>query len=414
MSAVNTNPEEVRRQVAAAKSELASAAGRFAEVHQDLEGEIREVAALGSAAVPEVNFADIAAGAVPAGIPGLVRRRGCVMIRGVFSPEQAAEWNRELGRYVEDNGYLAQEKEKRGMDQYFSGLAAGQPQIFCVYWSRPQVAARQSAELAAARQWLNRLWDFGGENGAAVFNPDRECAYADRIRRRQPGDDTLGLSPHVDGGSVERWLDPGFRAVYDEALSGDWKKYDPFRAAHRPEAREIPSPAVCRMFRTYQGWTALTPQGPGDGTLRLVPVARGMAWLLLRALQDDIAADDLCGARPGRALSVTPEFHAPLLKGLVAIPKAEPGDTVWWHPDVVHAVEDKHNGRGQSNVMYIGAAPDCEKNRAFLPEQLRRFRAGRSSPDFAPEDYEVGYPDRAAEADLSPLGRRQMGIDPWN
>ena len=412
---MNEIPEDIRRQITAAKAELApSAAGRFAEVGKDLEGEIREVAALGSAAVPEVDFADVAANAVSADIPDLVRRRGCVVIRGVFSPEQAAEWNAELGRYVEDNGYFAQEKEKRGMDKYFSGLAAGQPQIFCVYWSRPQVAARQSGEMATARQWLNRLWDFNDENGAPVFNPDRECVYADRIRRRQPGDDTLGLSPHVDGGSVERWLDPGFRAVYAEALSGDWKKFNPFRAAHRPEAREIPSPAVCRMFRTYQGWTALTPQGPGDGTLQLVPVARGMAWLLLRALQDDVREDDLCGARPGRALSVTPEFHAPLLKGLVPIPKAEPGDTVWWHPDVVHAVEDKHNGAAQSNVMYIGAAPDCGKNRAFLPEQLRSFLEGRSSPDFAPENYEVDYPNRAVEADLSPLGRRQMGLDAWN
>ena len=411
MSAV---PEDIRRQVAATKTEIGPVAGRFAEVGEALENEIREVVELGPAAVPEVNFADIAAHAVPAEIPDLVRRRGCVMIRGVFSPGQAGEWNAELGRYVEDNNSLAQEKEKRGMDKYFGGLAAGQPQIFCVYWSRPQVAARQSEEMAAARKWLNRLWDFGGDNGAAVFDPDRECAYADRIRRRQPGDDTLGLSPHVDGGSVERWLDPGFRAVYDEALRGDWKKFNPFRAAHRPEAKETPSPAVCRMFRTYQGWTALTPQGPGDGTLRLVPVARGMAWLLLRALQDDIAADDLCGAQPGRALSVTPEFHAPLLRGLVPIPKAQPGDTIWWHPDVVHAVEDKHNGRGQSNVMYIGAAPDCGKNRAFLPEQLRCFLEGRSSPDFAPENYEADYPDRAVEADLSPLGRRQMGLDPWN
>ena len=412
MSAV---PEDTRRRIAAAKAELApSAAGRFAELGEDLENEIREVAELGSAAIPEIPFADIANNAVAPDIPDLVRRRGCAVIRGVFSREQAGEWSAELGRYVENNGYLEQEKEKRGMDKYFSGLAAGQPQIFCVYWSRPQIAARQSEEMAQTRQWLNRLWDFQDENGSAVFNPDRECTYADRIRRRQPGDDTLGLSPHVDGGSVERWLDPGFRAVYNEALSGDWRQFNPFRASHRPEAREIPSPAVCRMFRTYQGWTALTPQGPGDGTLQLVPIARGMAWLLLRALQNDVAEDDLCGALPGRALSVTPEFHAPLLRGLVSIPKVEPGDTVWWHPDVVHAVEDKHNGAGQSNVIYIGAAPECEKNRNFLPEQLRRFQEGRSSPDFAPEDYEVSYPDRAMEADLSPLGRRQMGLDPWN
>ena len=28
---------------------------------------------------------------------------------------------------------------------------------------------------------------------------------------------------------------------------------------------------ICSAFRTFQGWTALTRQGPGDGTLKLVP-----------------------------------------------------------------------------------------------------------------------------------------------
>ena len=35
------------------------------------------------------------------------------------------------------------------------------------------------------------------------------------------GDRTLGLSPHVDGGSVERWLDSTYRDVYRHVLSGD-------------------------------------------------------------------------------------------------------------------------------------------------------------------------------------------------
>ena len=44
---------------------------------------------------------------------------------------------------------------------------------------------------------------------------------------------------------------------------------------------------MCSVFRTYQGWTALTPQGPGDGTLQLVPIAKGMMYLLLRPLLED-------------------------------------------------------------------------------------------------------------------------------
>jgi hypothetical protein len=34
---------------------------------------------------------------------------------------------------------------------------------------------------------------------------------------------------------------------------------------------------------------------------------------------------------------------------------------VWWHPDVIHGVEDEHTGGMSSNVMYIGAAPIVRK-----------------------------------------------------
>ncbi|MEC8436796.1 MAG: YbiU family protein, partial [SAR324 cluster bacterium] len=174
----------------------------------------------------------------------LVKKRGCAVIRQVFTLEQVNEWNEQIVKYIESNQYYDKEIEKRGLDQYFSQLASGRPQIFGLYWSKPQIEARQSEELATTRRWLNRLWDHN-QSGKPVFNPDQECSYADRLRRRQPGDSTLGLSPHVDGGSVERWLDKGFHNVYRHVYSGEWQKYDPFAAAHRTETKEIPSPAVC-------------------------------------------------------------------------------------------------------------------------------------------------------------------------
>src|SRR5215467_11144934 len=164
------------------------------------------------------------------------------------------------------------------------------------------------------------------------------------------------------------------------------------------------------MFRTFQGWTALTRQGKGDGTLQLIPIANGMVYMLLRALQDDVPETDLCGAKPGRALSVQPEWHAPLLEALTSIPVMEPGDAVFWHPDVVHAVEDEHKGEGYSNVMYIGATVGCDKNTAYLARQAPAFLAGRTPPDFAPDDFEVNFQGRGTEAVLTLLGRGQMGL----
>ena len=224
-------------------------------------------------------------------------------------------------------------------------------------------------------------------------------AYADRIRRRPPGSTSLGLSPHVDGGSVERWLGANFRRVYRHVLAGRWRDYDPFDAAFRPDVEEIPSPAVCSMFRTFQGWTALTPQA-GDGTLQLIPVANAMAYVVLRALQDDVA-DDAARARAARCRSG--EWHALLLDALVPIPHMEPGDAVFWHVDVVHAVEDAHRGSGDSNVMYIAAAPGCAKNDA--PAAPARCVPARRAPDFPADHFEVEFDDG--------VGRRSHGARPF-
>ncbi|MEY2653201.1 MAG: hypothetical protein RLZZ524_228, partial [Pseudomonadota bacterium] len=108
------------------------------------------------------------------------------------------------------------------------------------------------------------------------------------------------------------------------------------------------------------------------------------------------------------------QWHPELLEGLVPIPQVEPGDTVWWHQDIIHAVEDHHRGSGYSNVIYIGAAPWCEKNAAYAARQAEAFLAGRSSPDFAPEHYELDFPGRAMASDLSELGLRQMGLKAWD
>ena len=184
-----------------------------------------------------------------------------------------------------------------------------------------------------------------------------------------------------DGGSVERWLDDNFRKVYRHVFTGSWRKYNAFDAAYRPEVREVDSPAVCSMFRTYQGWTALTRQGKGDGTPQVIPIAESMVYVLLRAIQDDVPQDDLCGAQPGRALSISDQYHSLLIQAFSSIPLMQPGDTVFWHSDVVHGVENEHRGSGYSNVMYIGSAPGCPKNTAYCegrrspssPGRLRRI-----------------------------------------
>jgi Protein of unknown function (DUF1479) len=408
-------PKAIVETKAALRSRIQDLPERFAVLDKYLRKEVQAVRdeQASGGAVPEIAFADVVAGRVTEAQKERVRRRGCVVLRGVFSKAQATTWNDSIAAYIDTLGYEEIAKSKVGLDKYFSQLGASKPQIYSLYWSPAQIQARQHPDMARAKAFLNGLWDARGADGQFEFDPNRECAYADRVRRRPPGAVGLGLSPHADGGSVERWCDPTFQEVYREVYFGDVNAYNPFSARGRAHTHEIPSPAVASVFRTFQGWTALSAQGPGDGTLRVVPIAKGMAWMLLRALQDDVPPDDLCGAQPGRAHSANARWHQTLLDAEVSIPLVEPGDTVWWHSDVIHSVEEQHRGAGYSNVTYIGAAPSCAKNTAFLMRQAAAFKEGRSCPDFAPEDYELGFAGRATTADLTELGQRQMGLAPW-
>jgi hypothetical protein len=410
---VENLPEAIRELKRKLRRDLPGYSTTFQEVAGQMRAKVAQIVKereAGQTVIPVLQYEDIATDSVSADMLSKIKDRGACVVRQTFASDQARAWNEEIARYVEENG-LDEKLAHAAEDKYFGTLASAKPQIYGIYWSRPQIQARQSESLTRVRTFLNRLW-LAESEGRRHFDPEQVPVYADRIRRRPPGSASLGLSPHVDGGSVERWLDPNFRNVYRHVFSGDWRRYNAFDAAWRPEVQEFPSAAVCSMFRTFQGWTALTRQGRGDGTLQLIPIAGSMIYLLLRALQDDVPETALCGAKPGRALSVEPEWHSLLLEGLTSIPLMQPGDTVFWHSDVVHAVENEHKGDGYSNVMYIGATVGCEKNSAYLSKQASAFLSGKTPPDFAPDDFEVDFRGRATEADLTALGRSQLGLPP--
>jgi hypothetical protein len=60
--------------------------------------------------------------------------------------------------------------------------------------------------------------------------------------------------------------------------------------------------------------------------------------------------------------------------------------------------------------MYISSTPGCAKNTAYLAKQAPTFLTGRTPPDFAPDDFEVEFKGRGTVADLTPLGRSQLGL----
>ena len=382
----------------------------FNQIEKYIKSEIDEISKLKASKksiIPEISFNQINQRNTQ--IVESIKKRGCVIIRDVFENLTIERLNNDLEKYIEENNYYDDQKKKSGLDKYFSDLKSSKPQIMGLYWSKAQMEIRHSENMLKVKKWLNNLWICKNDE-YEVFDPSKELSYADRVRRREPGDNTLGLSPHCDAGSVERWSDDYYQKIYKDIFSDNFLKFNPFDAKYRDKTSEFESPAVAHVFRTFQGWTALTEQGPNDGTLQLIPIAKAMAYILTRALLDDVPKDELCGSKLGKALSVNKEYHSLLLEGLISIPNMKPGDTVWWHPDVVHAVEDKHLGKNYSNVVYVGSTPYCKKNIDYVRKQAKKFLKGESPPDFAAEDFETNYKGRIKIENLTPLAKKQLAI----
>ena len=283
----------------------------FKNIEKYIKKEVEIIKSFENSIIPEIEFKNILIENERT-INQKVLKRGCVIIRNVFGKKKMKDLNKNLDQYVLENNYFEDQKKKIGIDKYFSELKSGKPQIFGLYWSKAQSEIRHSQEMEKVKKWLNNLWNYKYKD-KSVFDPNKELVYADRVRRREPGDDTLGLSPHCDAGSIERWTDNAYQKIYNDIFSDNFENYNPFDAKYRDETIEFESPAVAHVFRTFQGWTALTEQGPNDGTLQLIPIAKGMAYVLTRALLDDVPENELCGSKAGKALSINEKYHSCLL-----------------------------------------------------------------------------------------------------
>ncbi|ESS56846.1 hypothetical protein EDP2_25 [Enterobacter cloacae S611] len=372
--------------------------------------EIKAIKARGESVWPQLNYADLANGRVTEAQRALIKRRGCVVIKGHFPREQALGWDRAMLEYLAENQF--DEIYKGPGDSFFGTLDASRPEIYPIYWSQAQMQARQSDEMAAAQSFLNRLWRFESE-GRTWFNPDISVIYPDRIRRRPPGTTSKGLGAHTDSGALERWLLPAYQRVFANVFNGNLDQYDPWDAAHRTEVEEytVENTTKCSVFRTFQGWTALSDMIAGQGLLHVVPIPEAMAYILLRPLLEDVPDDELCGVAPGRVLPVSEKWHPLLMEALSSIPPLEAGDSVWWHCDVIHSVAPVENQQGWGNVMYIPAAPLCEKNLAYARTVKIALEQGASPGDFPREDYERDWSGRFTLSDLNAHGKRALGME---
>ena len=411
-----TLPADPKAAIRQLKRELRAQIGDVQAVFDKLSDKIAtrvaEINALknkGESVWPEIPFADVKNGAITDAQREAVKRRGCAVIKGHFPREQALAWDRSMLDYLDLNKF--DDVYKGPGDNFFGTLTASRPEIYPIYWSQAQMQARQSEEMAQVQSFLNRLWTFES-NGKQWFDPDVSVIYPDRIRRRAPGTTSKGLGAHTDSGALERWLLPAYQQVFARVFDGNVDKYDPWNAAHRTEVEEytVDNTTKCSVFRTFQGWTALSDMIPGQGLLHVVPIPEAMAYILLRPLLDDVPEDELCGVAPGRVLPVSEKWHPLLIEALTSIPALEAGDSVWWHCDVIHSVAPVENQQGWGNVMYIPAAPMCEKNLAYAKKVKEALETGASPGDFPREDYEKSWQDRFTVNDLNIHGKRALGM----
>lgn len=337
-----------------------------------------------------------------------------MIIRNVLPRSQALDHKSALRDYIAANS-------SRGLRAF----PHSSPAVYELYFSREQVRVRSHSNVLATQTFLQSLWH--SSDPSTEISTRYPLSYCDRLRIREPGDAGFALSPHIDGGSLERWENPEYAGVYRKILAGTWESYDPFDATGREKAvmDMYNGAGACGMFRMWQGWMSMSDTSPGEGTLRINPMLKlASAYFMLRPFfnlqktQPSFSADsDFPGAYYGQAQELRDKTHPHLLAdSMVSIPKVEPGDYVAWHCDTIHAVDPTHNGKGDSSVMYIPAAPLCRTNVEYLVRQRSKALGYAVPPDFPGGDEEnIGemvFVDKVCwETDVgSDEGRRAMGM----
>ncbi|KAL1961076.1 hypothetical protein VTO42DRAFT_4964 [Malbranchea cinnamomea] len=400
-----------------------------------LKEEIEVIKSKGSDIIPIIEYKDIRS--APKSFGEELRKRGVAVIRGVVPEKEARSYKEEIEEYVRKN------PGTKAFPQH-------DPQVFELYWSKPQIRARAHPNMIDAQRFLMSFWH--SNKLEAMISPSHPLAYADRLRIRQPGDTGFALGPHVDGGSVERWEENGYGlgGVYEKIWQGRWEEYDPWEADCRvPVVSDLYNGAgACSMFRMFQGWLSMSRSGPFEGTLLVNPIlSLSTAYFLLRpfftpveSLQPGEASQSAVQAYlspsnwilessttstiQGGSLGHTQELnetlhpHLELSKTMVHVPETKPGDYVAWHCDTIHAVDKVHQGKGDSSVLYIPACPLTETNVKYVQRQKEAFIQGTPGPDFPGGKGESEHIGRANEAYLREVADvdalRAFGFEAWD
>ncbi|KAL3481914.1 hypothetical protein BJX99DRAFT_269416 [Aspergillus californicus] len=395
------------------------------EVTAALAREAEIISSKGSTIIPVVEVGQL--DQLPQETIDEIKHRGAVVVRNVLSRESAQELQAELDQYLRDN------------EDEIAARPQENPWLYESFFSPVQHKARTNTNSLKAQRFLNSLWT-GYSPDEALPEP---LVYADSLRHRRPGGFSSTVQPHIDAGSLDRWADENYRRFYDPVFTGSPLEYDPFNVQKRIAANQakFPGRSQSTVFRSFQGWTALSSSGAefGRSSLAIFPNLKlAQAYVLLRPFfkppsgggdgtnASDPAAwvfDDsgaFPGAAKGRSQWVVDGTHPHLQleKTLTMTPHINPGDAVFWHSDVIHAVDPANNTEQTATVLYIPAVPLTRNNVTYLKKQRDALLAnGQIPPDFntrsgkSEEARYKGWIDAAGAIGGSPEGRRAYGLE---
>lgn len=110
--------------------------------------------------------------------------------------------------------------------------------MYEIYNSKSQTLARTHPAVLDVQRRLLALWH--ASDPSSEVDLTTPISYFDRMRIRLPGDTSFILGPHVDGGSIERWEDPGYRKCWSKILEGgsNWRQHDSFDVSPRLDANQ--------------------------------------------------------------------------------------------------------------------------------------------------------------------------------
>ena len=187
-----TSPQRSEQIKAALRARIA-ASGRtadevFAIVERRVTAEVADIAAArerGETIWPVIDYADIAAGTVPAG-----RSRGCAGAAAWSCAATSAGTRPWVGTAALSTTSRATPSSRPTGALATTSSAASAPGPRSTRSTGPRPATgRQSDRMAQVQAFLNNQ---GNHQSAGIrwFDPDRDSLYPDRIRRRPPGADS--------------------------------------------------------------------------------------------------------------------------------------------------------------------------------------------------------------------------------